>query len=204
MYDVKYILGNNPLFPAYLERNKIVNTDEKATALTFESIEEGVYTIGHQGEDFHFDNEKGVHKVYLNPFEISNRLITNREFLKFIDADGYSSFQYWLAEGWDWVNTNQIKAPEYWHKIDGQWMNYTFSGMQPIEMEAPVAHISFFEADAYARWKGMRLPTEFEWEVAASQMGKVKDNCFYKPLTQYARPFFESIQNDSFTDRTNL
>lgn len=177
-YDIKYILGNNPLFPAYSTMNEKADSNEKATALTFESIQEGVYTIGHQGDGFHFDNEKGEHKVYLNPFEISNRLVTNREYLEFMNAEGYSSFQFWLAEGWDWVKMNQINAPEYWHKIDGQWMNYTLSGIQPIEMEAPVTHISFFEADAYARWKGMRLPTEFEWEVAASQMGKVKDNCF--------------------------
>jgi len=178
MYDIKYILGNNPLFPVYLEDTSPIESNLKATAMTFETIQEGVYTIGHEGDGFHFDNEKGVHKVYLNPFEISNRLVTNREYLEFIEAGGYAFFQFWLAEGWDWVNANQIKAPEYWHKIDGQWHAYTLSGLQPIELEAPVTHISFFEVDAYARWKGMRLPTEFEWEIAAKQLGKIKDNCF--------------------------
>jgi ergothioneine biosynthesis protein EgtB len=178
MYDIKYILGNNPLFPAYHDEEKLSNSNNKTTDLTFETIEEGVYTIGYEGSGFHFDNEKGVHKVYLNPFEISNRLISNREYIEFIEAGGYTSFQFWLAEGWDWVNTNQVKSPEYWHEIDGEWWNYTLSGLQKVEMEAPVSHISFFEADAYARWKGMRLPTEFEWEIASQQLGTIRKGCF--------------------------
>tara|TARA_R110002049_G_scaffold104807_4_gene251402 strand:+ start:3565 stop:4809 length:1245 start_codon:yes stop_codon:yes gene_type:complete len=177
VYDIKYILGNNPLFPAYKNEKKEA-TQTKAAPLLFKTIDEGIYSIGYDGDGFHFDNEKGVHQVYINPFEISNRLITNAEYLEFINDGGYSSFQYWLAEGWDWVKEQKVKAPEYWHLVDGEWMYYTFNGLLPINGGEPVAHISFFEADAFARWKGCRLPTEFEWEVAANKLGTLDDRNF--------------------------
>lgn len=177
VYDIKYILGNNPLFPAYTSQ-VVAKEQRKAAPLLFKTIDEGVYTVGHEGDDFHFDNEKGAHKVYLNPFKISNRLITNKEYLDFMEAEGYTSFEYWLAEGWDWVKNNHVRAPGYWHKVDGEWMNYTFEGLTAIDWEAPVAHISFYEADAYARWRGYRLPTEFEWEVAAKELGSLDERNF--------------------------
>lgn len=177
VYDIKYILGNNPLFPAYMPR-VAAKESAKAAPLLFTPIEEGIYVIGHEGEAFHFDNEKGVHKVYLNPFEIANRLVTNKEYLEFIEDKGYQSFQFWLAEGWDWINTQGIKAPSYWHFIDGEWYTYNLSGLQRLNWEAPVAHISYYEADAFARWKGYRLPTEFEWEVAAKMLGKMDERQF--------------------------
>ncbi len=177
VYDIKYILGNNPLFPAYLFKDREV-AKASAAPLLFTPINEGVYSIGHEGDGFHFDNEKGVHQAYINPFEISNRLITNAEYLAFIQDDGYQSFKYWLSEGWDWVNTRKIKSPEYWHFIEDEWYAYTFHGLKPIVWDEPVAHISFFEADAFARWKGYRLPTEFEWEVAAQQLGQIAANTF--------------------------
>lgn len=173
VYDIKYILGNNPLFPTYKEITENM-PQKKASPLLFKKIKEGVYTIGYEGDGFHFDNEKGVHKVYINPFEISNRLITNAEYLEFMNDEGYDSFQYWLAEGWDWVKQKTIQSPEYWYQIDGEWKNYTFSGLSSINWQEPVAHISFYEADAFARWKGYRLPTEFEWEVAANELGEME------------------------------
>lgn len=182
VYDIKYILGNNPLFPAYTSQ-VVAKEQRKAAPLLFKSIDEGVYTVGHEGDNFHFDNEKGAHKVYVNPFKISNRLITNKEYLDFMEAEGYTSFEYWLAEGWDWVKNNHICAPEYWHKVDEEWMNYTFEGLTAIDWEAPVAHISFYEADAYARWRGYRLPTEFEWEVAAKELGSLDERNFSDGLS---------------------
>lgn len=163
--DIKYILGHNPLFPAYkndyIAKNKIVNQPEMIR------ISEGVYEIGFEGEGFCFDNELGRHKVYLNDFEISNQLTTNGEYLQFMEAEGYSDFRHWHAEGWDWVKQNNAKSPLYWHFIDGKWMHYTLNGLQEINLNEPLCHINFFEASAFASWKEMRLPTEAEWELAS-------------------------------------
>jgi ergothioneine biosynthesis protein EgtB len=166
--DLKYILGHNPLFPKYkIDLNSNSASNSK---LDFLSIQAGVYEIGYQGSDFCFDNELGLHKVYLHPFKIANRLITNAEYLEFMEAGAYQKFQYWLGAGWDWVRQNQVKSPLYWHLIDNQWFNYTLSGLQKVNLDEPVTHISFFEADAFARWAGKRLPTEFEWEIACQQL----------------------------------
>ena len=164
--DIKYILGNNPLLPAYsatIEEHLIEEHDQEWIAL-----EEGIYEIGHNSSDFCYDNELGRHKVYLHPFAISNKLITNNEYLDFISAGGYAKFNLWHAEGWDWVLTHKIVAPQYWHNIDGEWYYYSFGGLQKVDLNAPVTHISYFEAFAFAQWKGCRLPTEFEWEAAQS------------------------------------
>lgn len=165
--DIKYILGNNPLFPVY--SNDWKEHEEIQTQPDRIVITEGIYEIGFAGSDFCFDNELNRHKVYLNDFEISAVLETNGSYLEFIKAGGYSDFNYWHAEGWDWVKTNGIKAPMYWHEIDGEWFNYTYAGLLPLNSLHPVTHISYYEAYAYASWKGMRLPTEFEWEIAARQ-----------------------------------
>ena len=162
--DIKYILGNNPLFPVYKEDwNEDPNSDNSEIWL---SVAEGIYSIGHTGEGFCFDNELGNHQIYLPSYEISNLLVTNADFLEFIQEGGYSSFEYWHAEGWDWLNKNQISAPLYWHHIDGTWHQYTLKGLELLDPNNPVSHISYYEAFAYAQWRGLRLPTEFEWEVA--------------------------------------
>lgn len=163
--DIKYILGHNPLFPVYKKDfdKKETNIQEK-TMLRFS---EGIYEIGFDGVGFAFDNELNRHKVYLNDFGISSRLVTNREYLEFMEDGGYSDFRYWHADGWNWVKENKVKSPLYWHKIDGQWMNYTLAGLEEINPDEELCHINFYEASAYASWKGMRLPTEQEWEVAS-------------------------------------
>lgn len=166
--DIKYILGNNPLFPAY-SHNYVSPKADVVEDAAFIKINEGVYEVGFAGEGFCFDNELNRHKVYLNAFEISPNLVTNAEYLEFINDGGYHNFRHWHAAGWDWVNTNKVEAPMYWHNIDGKWFNYTYHGLQPITMHDPATHISYYEAYAYASWKGMRLPTEFEWETAATQ-----------------------------------
>jgi ergothioneine biosynthesis protein EgtB len=166
--DIKYILGHNPLFPAYDDSyvSPKISTPESAG---FVKMNEGVYEIGYSGEGFCFDNELNRHKVYLNLYEISPNLVTNAEYLEFIGSGGYHDFRHWHAEGWDWVNTHKVEAPLYWHLIDGEWHNYTYHGLQPLGLKDPVCHISYFEAYAYASWKGLRLPTEFEWEAAATK-----------------------------------
>lgn len=163
--DIKYILGHNPLFPAY-KKEKIIKK-EHAEHVEMLSFPEGIYEIGFNGEGFCFDNELGRHKVFLNDFEISNQLVTNREYLQFIEAGGYSDFKHWHAEGWDWVKQNHAKYPLYWHVVDDKWMYYTLNGLQELDLGEAVCHINFFEASAFASWKGMRLPTEAEWEVAS-------------------------------------
>lgn len=164
-YDIKYILGHNPLFPAYSDRN--IEGEFKLQEAGWVDIEEGVYEIGYQGTGFHFDNELGRHKVFLQNTRIAAGLVTNEEYLEFIADGGYENFRYWHAEGWEWVKTAQVKAPRYWYLIDGKYYRYSLSGLQPLNNSDPVSHISFYEAWAYAQWKGCRLPTEFEWEVAS-------------------------------------
>lgn len=167
--DIKYTLGHNPLFPAI-----DLPVAEQAPDRPIEPIQlrAGVYPIGFRAGDgpFCFDNELGAHSVYLNGATLSGQLVSNGDYLAFIEAGGYAQFSYWLADGWAWVNTQQITAPLYWHRIDGEWYHYTVQhGLQPIDPALPVCHVSYYEADAYARWRGTRLPTEAEWEVAARQ-----------------------------------
>lgn len=166
--DLKYILGHNPLFPIYKEA--LSSSQNGADATGFVSMQEGIYDIGFEGEGFHYDNELGRHKVYLHPYQISRALVTNGEYMAFIEDGGYERFELWLDEGWAWVNAEGIKAPFYWHHHKGQWHHYTLGGLEVVNPDDILAHVSFFEAAAFAAWKGMRLPTEFEWEAAADQL----------------------------------
>ena len=164
--DIKYILGHNPLFPAY----DIFYEDAKQTSTrNWINLPAGIYEIGYDGNGFCFDNELDQHKVYLNDFSISTDLVTNGEFLSFIQDGGYENFIHWHAEAWDWVKTNKISAPLYWHQIENEWWVYTFRGLEKLNPELPVCHISYYEAYAFASWKNCRLPTEFEWEATANQ-----------------------------------
>lgn len=163
--DLKYTLSVNPLFPVYREGYAPEEEIESASP-EFVEIESGIYEIGFDGQGFFFDNERERHKVYLDDFSISSRLVTNADFIEFIDAGCYTDHRLWHSEGWDWVNQNEIEAPLYWHQRAGGWSSFTLSGLRPLVLEAPVCHISFYEASAFAEWKGMRLPTEFEWEAA--------------------------------------
>ncbi len=164
--DIKYILGNNPLMPAY--NNHFKESSKEDQSQEWIRINSGLYDIGHKETGFCYDNELGYHKVYLNDFQISNRLVTNGEYLEFIKDEGYKKVLLWHAEAWDWVQTHKINSPLYWHNINNEWHHYTLNGLRKLDENAPLAHISYYEAFAYAQWKGLRLPTEFEWEVAQS------------------------------------
>ncbi|WP_431134631.1 ergothioneine biosynthesis protein EgtB [Psychroserpens mesophilus] len=167
VYDIKYILGHQPTFPTY---ETDLQLSEVTQSQDFISVKEGIYTIGFKGDGFCFDNELGLHKVYIHPFQISNRLVTNKDYIEFINAGGYQNFNLWHAEGWDFINNNNITAPLYWHFSNGKWQHYSFNGLEDLNPNEPVMHMSYYEAFAFAEWKGMRLPTEFEWEVASSKL----------------------------------
>lgn len=166
--DLKYGLGHNPIYPVYHpDFNCMKDKNQEAGWL---GIPEGIYEIGCDSTGFCFDNERKRHKVYLHDYSISKALVTNGEFMEFIAARGYEKFQYWLDAGWAWVCDSGVKSPLYWHEIDGKWHAYTLAGLQPIDHRALLTHISFYEASAFALWKGCRLPTEFEWEAASGQL----------------------------------
>src|SRR5579875_837346 len=168
--DVKNGLWANPLRPAYRvspEHPVSPRREVAAPPLEWRNFAEGVYSIGFEGGGFAFDNEGHRHKVYLEAFRLASRLVTNGEYLEFVRDGGYSNAMLWLSDGWDCVRNNQWTAPLYWEQRDGAWWNYTVEGMQPLQLNEPVCHVSYYEADSFARWAGARLPSEFEWEAAA-------------------------------------
>lgn len=165
--DVKHLLAQSALFPAYLD-NTAPPAPQAAQPTAWLAFDGGLAQIGHAGDGFCFDNELPRHPQYVAPFELATALVTNGEFLAFIEAGGYRSAHLWLAEGWDWVRSAQLACPLYWQRDDaGHWQEFTLFGLRPLELQAPAVHLSLFEADAYAHWAGARLPTEAEWEVAA-------------------------------------
>jgi ergothioneine biosynthesis protein EgtB len=186
--DIKYNLGQNPLYPIYCpkqsapegfkasisskiqeEIDSTFSIPKFPTASDWLPIQGGIETIGWDQPGFAFDNELPRHQVLLRDSHLCTTLVTNREYLEFMLANGYHQPQYWLSEGWSWVQRTQTQAPLYWYTLDGEWWEFSLQGCQPIDGDAPVCHISFFEADAYARWRGLRLPTEAEWEVVAQR-----------------------------------
>ncbi|MBT5774178.1 MAG: ergothioneine biosynthesis protein EgtB, partial [Dehalococcoidia bacterium] len=165
--DVKHLFSFNPLNPAYRE-GAAEPSGIPAPDLAWVPFEEGVYSVGHDGSEFTFDNEGPRHQVYLRDFELASRPVTNAEYIAFIEDGGYTRSKLWLSDGWATVKQQQWQAPLYWEQRDGAWCQHTLGGLKPVDLDAPVTHVSHYEADAYATWAGHRLPTEFEWEVAAA------------------------------------
>lgn len=177
--DVLHLLSCNPLKPAYSDAMSVAH--RPAAPLQWQSFEGGVVEIGDAGGAFCFDNELPRHRQFLEPYALSSRLVTNGEYLAFIEAGGYRDPSLWLSEGWDWIRKQGLSHPLYWQKYeqksdaDGNtagWQLFGLHGLQKLDREAPATQISYFEADAYARWAGVRLPTEAEWEHAASMDGE--------------------------------
>jgi ergothioneine biosynthesis protein EgtB len=166
--DVKHLLAQSALLPAYLEA--AAPPAATVPALAWLPFDGGLTEIGYDGDGFCFDNELPRHKQYVAPFQLASRLVTNGEYQAFIAAGGYFNAALWLAEGWDWVRSQNLKCPIYWQQDDGgNWQEFTLRGAQPLDPNLPVTHLSLFEADAYAHWAGARLPTEAEWEFAAAR-----------------------------------
>jgi len=169
LMDIKHVLAGNPLGPAYLDkRGGLAPTGECRGQREWRGHEGGLVEIGHGGEGFHFDNEGPRHAVYLQPFELTADLVTNGEWLSFMAEDGYRRPELWLSEGWSVVRSQDWHAPLYWRSGEAGWEQFGLSGWRQVDPAAPVCHVSFFEADAFARWSGSRLPTEAEWETLAS------------------------------------
>ena len=166
--DVKHLLSRNPLFPVY--RASIVPEDAAASRLGWLGFDAGLAEIGHAGDAFAFDNETPRHRVYLAGFELASRPATNGEWLAFVEDRGYERAELWLSDGFDAVRAQTWCAPLHWVRVDGAWFEFTLYGLRALDLAAPVAHVSFYESDAFARWSGARLPTEFEWERAARDL----------------------------------
>ena len=174
--DVKYALWSNPLQPAYVSRPSTAQTE--SVPMRWHEFEGGVIDIGHRGESFCFDNELPRHEVLVQPYALASRLVTNAEYLEFMRDGGYCRPELWLADGWDTIRTQGWRAPLYWEEREGDWHYYTCTGLRRVSAETavPVAHVSYYEADAYARWAGARLVTEAEWENAASSQSPEGSN----------------------------
>ncbi len=163
--DIKHIFAHNPLHPVYRETPS--SPAVPIPALNWNDMPGGLVEVGSDGAGFAFDNESPRHKVYLEPFHLASRLVTNGEYLQFMEDGGYTQAQHWLSDGWAAVKQRGWRSPLYWERRDDEWWQMTLSGLRPLSRDEPVCHVSFYEADAYARWAGRRLPTEMEWEMAA-------------------------------------
>ena len=188
--DVKHLFSVNPLAPVYAEAASGSEAAAPVPDLGFEGHDEGIYEIGHAGEDFAFDNEGPRHRIFLPAFALGNRLATNGEYLHFIEDGGYQRSELWLADGWDAVQAGRWEAPLYWQRRDGEQWCSTLGGWRRVDPAEPVCHVSLYEADAYARWAGARLPSEAEWEVVAREAplaGNLLETGKFQPVPLAAR-----------------
>jgi ergothioneine biosynthesis protein EgtB len=172
LMDIKHLFSTHAFAPVYVERSADPTPDPRPQS--WHRVGGGATEIGHAGAGFAYDNEGPRHRVYLEDFEIAERAVTNADWLEFMADGGYRRADLWLSDGWAHLQSTGWDAPGYWDDADGQWTTFTLSGRRPVVAAEPVCHVSFYEADAFARWAGARLPTEFEWEVAARQRADLR------------------------------
>jgi len=188
--DIKHALWSSPLRPAY--RAQPIDQSGAAANLKWQEFHGAICEIGHRGEEFAFDNEGPRHEVLLRPFRCASRAVTSGEWLEFMADGGYRRPELWLSDGWDAVCAQHWEAPLYWERRDKEWWQYTMSGTRRVDESEPVCHVSYYEADAYARWAGARLPLEEEWEIAAesnpSRGTMLEDEVFHPQRTRVADP----------------
>jgi ergothioneine biosynthesis protein EgtB len=188
--DIKHVFAQNPLYPVFRQA-KAGESPAKVRPISFVEFDEQTVEIGYRGPGFSYDNEGPRHRALIPAFSIASRPVTNGEYLQFIEAAGYRRPEFWLSLGWITVNEQRWQAPLYWQQRDGEWWNFTLSGLRRVEPCEPVTHISYFEADAYANWAGSRLPTEFEWEGVATQhsiVGNFVEDEHFHPQPGFADP----------------
>ncbi len=171
LMDIKHNYFTDPMFPVYSKEIHEIKLNQ-TKPLCFLNLEGGIIQIGALDKNFSFDNERPRHRQYIPPYSLANRLITNGEYLEFMNDNGYQRPELWLSDGWDMVQEQKLNAPLYWIYLDNEWYIFTLQGLKPINIHEPVCHISYYEADAYANWCKMRLPTEAEWEHAVNQYSK--------------------------------
>jgi ergothioneine biosynthesis protein EgtB len=196
--DILSLFASEPLKPAYARANPGVAVVDTAPLL-WVSFDGGISAVGHDGEGFAYDNEGPRHDELVRPFKLANRCVTNSEWIAFILDGGYSTPTLWLADGWATVKTQGWTAPLYWEEADGGFMQMSLLGFRPLDPAAPVCHVSYYEADAFARWAGYRLPSEFEWEVAASGLpvkGRTLAAGHLRPMRADAGPGLKQMYGD--------
>ena len=197
--DIKHVFAQNPLYPVFRgSEARSLSAFDRAKApqpAKFVEFGEATTEIGHDGHGFCYDNEQPRHRALILPFSLANRLVTNREYLQFMAEHGYSRSEFWLSLGWTTITEQQWRAPLYWVERDGEWWNFTLSGMRKVDPDEPITHLSYFEADAYAKWAGARLPSEFEWERAAQDVpieGNFVESEVFHPTRSSAAPSAQS------------
>jgi len=194
--DIKHNFAINPLRPGYRPLTSIAG---EAVPLCWVAFKGGIHSIGHSAPGFAYDNELPQHRAYLDDFELASRPVTNGEFIEFIEAGGYREPAYWLSDGWKAVQQLNWSAPLYWEQMDGQWWHMTLAGMRLVDEHAPVCHVSFYEALAYAHWTGARLPTESEWEIAALPLeiaGNLREEDFLQPIPAQRAETLQQMYGD--------
>ncbi|HEY2299173.1 MAG TPA: ergothioneine biosynthesis protein EgtB [Jatrophihabitans sp.] len=172
LMDIKHLFSTHAFAPVYVDRQP--DPSVPPTQQRWRHVDGGVVEIGHDTDGFAYDNEGPRHRVYLEDFEIAERAVTNADWLEFMADGGYRRADLWLSDAWAHLKATGWDAPGYWDDHDGRWTTFTLSGRRPVVPAEPVCHVSFYEADAYARWAGARLPTEFEWEAAARQRPELR------------------------------